>query len=141
MAIVIQDCPKCGRDAHTWRSQPFLFGKFPAGNLLLSFAILMAGASISKINLVFKHMGMSIYTIRTYFNHQKNFIFPIVLIYWEIYRTILIGKINKIRQAVWCGDGRFDSMGHCAKYGTYTMFSCSLMKAVHFEVVQVCIRE
>ena len=134
MAIVIQDCPKCGRDAYTWRLQPFLLGKFPVGNLLLSFAILMAGASISKINLVF-------YTIRTYFNHQKDFIFPIVLIYWEIYRTKLRGKIKEIRDAVWCGDGRFDSMGHCSKYFTYTMFSCSLMKAVNFEVVQVCIRE
>ena len=68
----------------------------------------------NKINLVFKHMGMSIYTIRTYFNHQKDFIFPIVLIYWKIYRTRLMGKIKEIRDAVWCGDGHFDSLGHCA---------------------------
>ena len=35
------------------------------------------------------------------------------------------------------GDGRFDSMGHSAKYGTYTMFSFDLMKIVHFDILQV----
>ncbi len=38
---------------------------------------------------------------------------------------------------IWCGDGRFDSMGHCVKYGAYTMFCPSIMKIVHFEIVQV----
>ena len=35
------------------------------------------------------------------------------------------------------GDGRFDSVGHNAKYGTYTMYSNSISKLVHFELVQV----
>ena len=38
---------------------------------------------------------------------------------------------------VWSGDGRFDSMGHSAKYGVYTLLSSPLMKIVHFELVQV----
>ena len=33
-----------------------MMGTYPAGNMLLSFAILMAGASISKILLVFRLM-------------------------------------------------------------------------------------
>ena len=28
-------------------------------------------------------------------------------------------------------------MGHSAKYGVYTMFSTSIIKVVHFELVQV----
>jgi len=39
-----------------------------------------------------------------------------------------------------CGlewDGRFDSMGHNAKYGAYTMFCSTVMKIVHFELLQV----
>ena len=35
------------------------------------------------------------------------------------------------------GDVRFDSMGHNAKYGTYTMFCNTISKLVHFELVQV----
>ena len=52
-----------------------MMGTYPAGNMLLSFAILMAGASISKILLVFKHFGMQAYEARTFFYHQSKFIF------------------------------------------------------------------
>ena len=45
-------CNKC-KEIFTCKSQPFLLGKFPAGNLLLSFAVLCAGASIKKVLLVF----------------------------------------------------------------------------------------
>ncbi|CAH3156554.1 unnamed protein product [Pocillopora meandrina] len=34
------------------------------------------------------------------------------------------------------GDGRFDSLGHSAKYGVYTMFCTTILKVVHFELVQ-----
>ena len=36
----------------------------------------------------------------------------------------------------YCG-GRHDSMGHCAKYGAYTIFCCTLTKIIHFSLVQV----
>ena len=53
MVIVYQHCLYCGENAFVWRSQPLLLGKYQAGNILLSFAILMAGASVSKIFLVY----------------------------------------------------------------------------------------
>ena len=37
-------------------------GRYPAGNVLLSFSILMAGVSIRKILLVSKHMGLSAFS-------------------------------------------------------------------------------
>ena len=37
----------------------------------------------------------------------------------------------------WSGDGRFDLMGHSAKYGVYTMYNNSISKLVHFELLQV----
>ena len=37
-----------------------------AGNVLLSFAILLAGASISKALFVCRHMGLSAYSTRTF---------------------------------------------------------------------------
>ena len=90
--------------------------------MLLSFSVLMAGASISKILLVFKHMGLSAYIARTFFFHQKNFLLPAVLSYWGHYQAALFEKIKNIKDAVWSGDGRFDSMGHSAKFGVYTLF-------------------
>ena len=112
-------------------------GKYPAGNVLLSFAILMAGALISKVLLMFRHMGVSVYSARIYFRHQHQFIFPTILHYWESYRAKLVEKLKKLKEVVWTGDGRFDSMGHSAKYGAYTMLCTTIMKIVHFEVVQV----
>lgn len=44
-----------------------------------------------------------------------------------------------VKEVVWTGDGRFDSMGHSAKYGVYTMLCTTIMKIVHFEVVQVLV--
>jgi len=114
-----------------------MFGKYPAGNILLSFGVLMTGASISKIFLVFWHMGLSAYSPRTFFVHQKSFLFPIILSYWERYGAYLIAQLKNVANVVWSGDGWFDSMGHSAKYGAYTMFCNTILKVVHFELHQV----
>ena len=111
--------------------------KYPVGNVLLSFAVLMAGASISKILLVFRHMGLCVYSARTFFTHQRTFLFPTVIYHWESYQADLISTLKNMKDVVWSGDGRFDSMGHSAKCGTYTMLSTTIMKVVHFELVQV----
>lgn len=103
----------------------------------MSFSTLMAGASISKIMLVFKQMGLSLYNIRTYFKHQSKFIFPATLNYWEEYQNTLLESIKLIKNSTWCGDARFDSAGHCAKFGVYTVINCNTMKIAHFELLQV----
>lgn len=137
MVTVVQHCNVCQGKPFTWRSQPFVLGRYPAGNILLSFAVLMAGASISKVLLVFKHMGLAAYSPRTFFYHQNRFVFPTILLYWETYQQSLIQSLKNIGETVWCGDGRFDSMGHSAKYGAYTMFCTTILKIVHFDLLQV----
>ena len=137
MVEVTEHCLKC-HDLFDWKSQqPIVMGRYPAGNVLLSFAVLVAGASISKVLLMFRHMGISVYSGRTYFRHQRKFIFPTILHYWESCRANLVKKLKKLKEVVWTGDGRFDFMGHSAKYGGYTMLCTTIMKIVHFEVVQV----
>lgn len=42
------------------------------------------------------------------------------------------------RQLSIAGDGRADSPGHSAKYGTYTMLDVEDNKVLHVETVQVC---
>ena len=138
MVTVTQSCSRC-QGVFTWNSQPPpILGKYPIGNVLLSFSILMAGASINKVLLIFQHMGLQVYSARTYFRHQKSLLFPVILHHWDTYSTKLIAKIKQLKDVAWTGDGRFDSVGHCAKYGVYTMFCTTLMKIVHFELVQVC---
>ena len=136
MVTVTQTCDDCCK-SFVWKSQPYVLGRYPAGNINLSFAVLMAGASISKILLVFKHMGLASFNIRTYFHHQKKFVFPAILSHWEAYRSKVIEEIKTKQGVIWSGDGRFDSMGHSAKYGAYTLMCCTLLKVVHFELLQL----
>ena len=46
-------------------------------------------------------------------------------------------QLKRSKDFLWSGDGRFDSMGHSAKYGLYSMFSCTILKIIHFELLQV----
>ena len=43
----------------------------------------------------------------------------------------------KNKEVVMAGDGRHDSMGHSAKYGTYTIFCCTIGLILHIVLVQV----
>ena len=45
--------------------------KIYAGNFLLSFAILVAGSSASKVLQVMKHMGFACISLPTYLRHQQ----------------------------------------------------------------------
>ena len=67
----------------------------------------------------------------------EKMLFPVVLSYWESYRSTLLNQVKDMKDVVWSGDGRYDSMGHSAKFGVYTVFCCTLMKIVHFELLQV----
>ena len=60
----------------------------------------MTGASISKVLLAFNYLGLAAYSARTYFNHQKTFLFPVILKYWERYRASLIVKLKDMKDVV-----------------------------------------
>ena len=91
MATVIQKCSHCGQQI-TWRSQPFIHGRYPAENLMMSFGILLSGVNISQVFLMFRHTGLSAISPRSYFLHQLKFLFPSVFMHWYKYRTALIEK-------------------------------------------------
>ena len=62
----------CQQRHNSWNSQPYWENtKIPAGNLLLSFAILLAGGLPSKILHMLKIMGVSCITLPTFFRHQR----------------------------------------------------------------------
>ena len=95
MVTLTQCCENCGANAFMWRSQPLVLGRYPARNILLSFAILIAGASVGTVLLVLKHLGICIYSAWTYFVHQSKFLFPAILTDWERYRTNLVNELKR----------------------------------------------
>lgn len=64
--------PKCLKRDSVWQSQSLLEDtKTAAGNILLSFAIILVGASASKVLRVFSHMGVACHSLRQFHRHQK----------------------------------------------------------------------
>lgn len=135
MFSVQSECRAC-HEVNTWKSQPFLLGKFPAANLLLSFGILCAGASAGKVLLVFKHMGLTCFSEGQYYYHQRHIVLSTIIKFWRGYREKLINSLSG-REVILAGDGRHDSMGHSAKYGSYTILCCTIGLIIHIVLVQV----
>lgn len=135
MLTIFSKCKGCNQ-VNKWQSQPFLLGKFPVGNVLLSFAVLCAGASISKILLVLKHMGVIVYHKPAFFYHQRHLLFPSIGKFWKSYQKNIIDSLDG-KEVVISGDARHDSVGHSAKYGTYTLFCCTIGLIIEIVLMQV----
>ena len=111
-------------------------GKFAAGNLLLSFGILCAGASVKKVLLVFKHINLLVYHEPIYYYHQRHLLIPTIWRYWQTYQSGIVESLSG-KEVILAGDARHDSMGHSAKYGTYTIFCCNSGLIIYIVLVQV----
>ena len=140
MITVEQQCSNFHAKPFRWRSQPFILGRYPAGNIFLRLCNIDGWCFDQQGSSgVFRHFGLAAYSPRTFFYHQRKFLLPSILHYWESYQAKLIQSLKSVKDSVWSGDGRFDSMGHSAKYGVYTMFCCTIMKIVLFKLLQVSI--
>lgn len=98
-------------NGHTqsWQSQPYIRGT-PEGNLLLAASILLSGSTYKHVNGMAKLLRLSFIGKSAFYTLQEN---------------------------VLCGDGRCDSTGHSAKYGTYNILDEKTGKIPAFSVVQV----
>ncbi|KAK3715783.1 hypothetical protein QZH41_018834 [Actinostola sp. cb2023] len=90
---------------------------------------------LSKLMLLFQFCHLCKADSPMIESHDK--LFPTILLHWRKYQSKMIEEIKESEESVVvAGDCRHDSMGHCAKYGTYTMFCCSKPQIIHFELVQ-----
>lgn len=65
---------KCKQRNNKWNSQPYMKlpnSLVPAGNLLLSFAILCGGGSASKVMRILDHVGLGSISLSTFYRHQR----------------------------------------------------------------------
>ena len=107
-----------------------------AGNLLMSSSILLSGATYTKIATVADILKLSFFSEKTFYNIQDRYLFPVINEVWEGEQRSLFAALSG--KELWLsGDGRCDSPGHSAKYGTYTMIDQHSDKIVDFQIVQV----
>ena len=122
---------------YVWESQPYV-GKIPVGNIMISAAIFYTGSLPAKALRVFRSLNCATITRKTFFRYQKAFLQPAVSYIWEKEQETLINQLTDKKEAlVLGGDGRADSPGHSAKYGSYSVIDLKQSKVVDIKLVQV----
>ena len=117
---------------HSWQSQPCINGR-PEGNLLIVAAILFSGNTYEHASGMARLLGLSFIGKSLFYALQEQMLFPIVVQAWKINQASVIDALHQVGSVDLFGDGRCDSPGHSAKYGTYTL----LDENTAFSVVQV----
>ena len=100
-----QTCSHCGH-IWLWNSQPFIKNQ-PAGNILLSAAILFSGSTPIKVLHFLKCLQVACITDRTFYLHQTQYLEPSVLSVWSSKQQHLISTCEF--PLMIGGDGRADS--------------------------------
>lgn len=120
-----------------WTSQP-LIGDIPAGNALISAAILCSGSLVNPALRLMEFMNCATITPRTFYRIQNQYLHPAVMKVWKTNQIHLIEKMKaELCEVALAGDGRADSPGHCAKFGCYSLLEMTSNRIVDFQVVQV----
>ena len=82
--------------------------------------------------------SMSAIARKTFFCHQKSYLHPTINIVWERYQRKLISELmEKNKGLALNGNGRADSPGHSAKYGSYSIIELNKNKVIDLKLVQV----
>ena len=119
----------------SWQSQPML-ERMAAGNLLLSSSILLSGSTYTRVASLADILNLKFLSENTFYTIQKKYLFPVINECWKREQNSIFSGLAG--QDLWLsGDGRCDSPGHNAKYGTYTMIDQRTDKIVDFQIVQV----
>ena len=119
-----------------WKSQPEI-KRNAAGNVLLSAAILYSANTFARISEMLKMINVIHFSSSQFFINQKNFLFPTLNTFYKNTRKDLYVSCINENVSHFSGDGRCDSPGYSAKYGTYSLVNTSTNKITDFHVVHV----
>ena len=119
----------------TWKSQPQVKGT-AAGNLLITAAIVFSGNTYKHAADFAKHLNLQ-FISSYYYKIQRKIIFPVIQKAWKKNQAEVVKQLKQNKSVDLCGDGRCDSPGHSARYGTYTLMDEKSNLIVEFSLVQV----
>lgn len=127
----------CSAGHHfNWRSQPTVNG-MAAGNILIAGSILFTGETYSRIRELMNLAKIPIFSHTTFNKIQKKLLFPSIHHFYTTCRQIIFDEVKEKGSVSLLGDGRCDSPGYNAKYGTYTVMNEATNKILDFHVSHV----
>ena len=128
-------CPS--NHSHKWFSQPMIRLQ-PRGNLILSSAMLISGNTYQRIKELMDIANVILFSKQTYYRLQKHFLFPAVHKIYTTHRMLRYQEyVESSNEIDLIGDGRCDSPGYNAKYGTYTLMNGQCNEILDCHVVHV----
>ena len=134
---IVQTCTHCD-STRVWNSQPFL-RNVPAGNLLLSGALLFSGSHPVQALRMLDILGVRTISTSTFFRHQTLYLQPTILHAWREHQAGLVEqlKADHTKQVILAVDERSGSPGHCAKFGATSAIEQQIRKVLDVQLLQV----
>ena len=117
-----------------------MVGAIPLGNISMSAAILFSGSLPSKALQMFEILNVHAIARSTFFRHQEMYLQPAVRTVWRRQQESMLHDLKqKATPVALAGDGRADSPGHSAKYGTYSLLDLNRQQIIHTQLVTVSV--
>ncbi|XP_077102145.1 uncharacterized protein LOC143753562 isoform X5 [Siphateles boraxobius] len=131
---VEQLCKNC-QYSRKWNSQPVL-GSTPAGNLHISAAVYLCGASFYKFEKICSTMNLQLFKYDTFRRHSRLYVEPAIVHKWTHWQNETLDRLSVRERVIVGGDMRADSPGHSAKFGSYTLMDLQTNTVVDIQLVQ-----
>ena len=106
--------------SYSWHSQPNMNGR-AAGNISIAASLILCGGTFGRLQEMFKTALIPLFSHVTFNKIQKSLVFPAIHRVFITQRQLIIDEINEQDHVDLLGDGRCDSPGYNAKYGTYSV--------------------
>lgn len=106
---VDQLCQHCNF-SRKWNSQPIM-GSTPAGNIHLSCAVYLCGASYITLEKVFAAMRLQVFRYNTFRSHARMYIEPAIVYKWKNWQDGMLNQMSQKEKVILGRDMRADSTG------------------------------
>lgn len=122
---------------YTWQSQPTTSNHIPAGNVLIPAAIVCTGGTYQDFSNFADALNLNFVGKSSFYQTQNKIVLPIINKQYKQKQKNVINDIKGEMPVDLCGDGRSDSPGHTAKYGSYSLMHERSGRIVDFSLVHV----
>ena len=126
---------ECGHNFY-WCSQPKVNGTY-IGNVVTAASIVFGGGTFTQFKSIANAMKLQLMSSSSFYNLQRKYVHLTINFIYKRYQKDITDECKERQNIEVSGDGRCDSPGYNAKYGTYSIMDQLTNKIIHFHVVNL----